>query len=69
MAVLVDQDQFPLGIHRDDGDAGTMVDPALFDDPAIGKPDVALEDVKDSAVVYERAVEFICLHGDFSSSS
>ena len=62
MAVLADQDQLPLGVHRDDGDGGAVVDPALSDDPAVGQADVALEDVKDSAAVYQGAVEFVCLH-------
>ena len=37
MPVLADQDDVSLGVYRDDRDAGAVVDPALFDDPAVGQ--------------------------------
>jgi hypothetical protein len=70
MPVLADQDQFALGIHGDDGDAGPVVDPALSAAPAVGEKDVALEDIEDAAAIDKIPVRFIGLgHGrcDFLS--
>ena len=58
MPVLADQDQLSLGVHRNDGDAGTVVDPALSAEPAVGQTNVALEDIEDAAVVDELLLQF-----------
>jgi hypothetical protein len=64
MPVLADQDQFPLGIHRDYGDAGPVIDPALPATPTVGEKDVALEDIEDAATIDEIPDRFIGIgHG------
>ncbi len=60
MAVLADQDQLPLGVHRNDADAGTVVDPALSAEPAVGQTNIALEDIKNTAVIDEVPLQFGC---------
>jgi len=59
MPVLADQDQFPFGVHRDDGYAGPVIDPALSATPTVGETNFTLEDIEDAAAVDKIPDRFI----------
>jgi hypothetical protein len=59
MPVLADQDELPFGIHRNNGYAGTMVNPALFADPTVRQSDVAFKNIENTTMIDMVTVWFI----------